>query len=197
MNSFWNERFSSEEYAYGEEPNLFFKQEIDKLSPGKLLMPGEGEGRNAVYAAAQGWDVTAFDPSSEGKKKALRLAEKHHVKFKYELESYESVNFPQEYFDCIGLVYTHMDPKKRAEWHKKLIGFLKPGGTLILEAFAKEQINRDTGGPRNVEVLFSEDELANDFESLAELNIREMDITFSEGPFHQGVASVIRVVAKK
>lgn len=70
----WNERYSTDEFAYGEEPNAYFKEQLDKLNAGAILFPAEGEGRNAVFAATRGWRVAAFDISTEGKKKALRLA---------------------------------------------------------------------------------------------------------------------------
>lgn len=76
MSQFWNERYSQAEYVYGETPNVFFAAQLDKLSAGTIILPCEGEGRNAVYAASQGWEVKAFDASEAGQKKALLLAEK-------------------------------------------------------------------------------------------------------------------------
>jgi hypothetical protein len=78
--STWNERYGADEYVYGKEPNGFLKEFIDNHPPGKILLPAEGEGRNAVYAASKGWEVTAFDFSEEGKKKALKLALKKPIK---------------------------------------------------------------------------------------------------------------------
>src|SRR5680860_1842183 len=83
MDDFWNERYGIEEYVYGTEPNQFYKELLKKLSPGKILFPAEGEGRNAVFAAQNGWDVTAFDSSTEGKKKAEKLAAAKGVSVKY------------------------------------------------------------------------------------------------------------------
>jgi cyclopropane fatty-acyl-phospholipid synthase-like methyltransferase len=193
MNEFWNERYSAVEYAYGEAPNQFVVQELSKLKPGEILFPAEGEGRNAVYAATHGWQVTAFDPSTEGKKKADQLAKKHKVEIDYKIDTYENVNFPVEKFDCIIFIYAHMPPLKRNIYHNKLMAFLKTGGTLILEGFSKKQIDRVTGGPRNVEMLFSEEELQNDFSDFSELDISEKEVLLNEGPFHRGIASVIRV----
>ena len=197
MSEFWNERYSAEEYAYGEVPNQFVVKELSKLKPGKILFPAEGEGRNAVYASTQGWDVTAFDPSTEGKKKAKLLAAKHNVDIDYQIMDYENVDFRGNYFDCIVLVFAHMPSSIRKRIHNKLCTFLKPEGTLILEGFSKEQINRSTGGPRNVDFLFSEKELKGDFSNFSELKINEVTATLNEGPFHNGVASLIRVVGKK
>ncbi len=87
---FWNERYAEDKYAYGIEPNDFVKQELQKLKPGKILFPAEGEGRNAVYAAQLGFDVYAFDPSEEGRRKALKLARENNVNINYQLAGYSN-----------------------------------------------------------------------------------------------------------
>lgn len=197
MSQFWDERFSSDEYVYGTEPNSYFKDELSKLTPGKLLLPGEGEGRNAVYAAKQGWQVTAFDTSSEGKKKAEKLAQTNNVAFDYLLESYDSVHLEKDSFDCIALIYTHMNPEQRHAYHQKLLTFLKPGGTLILEGFCKEQINNNTGGPKDVNMLFSKKELETDFATLSQIVIDKQVLRLNEGNFHHGEAAVIRLIGNK
>ena len=197
MKNFWDERFAVDEYVYGTEPNAFFKQELEKLKPGILLMPGEGEGRNAVFAATLGWTVTAFDPSVEGKKKAEKLAGSKKVSIKYLTYDYENIQLPMDYFDCIGLVYTHMPSSKRQEYHRKLISFLKPGGHVIMECFSKEQIHNNTGGPGDISMLYSEEELQADFESFSEISIVKEEISFDEGLFHKGNASVMRLIGTK
>ena len=197
MNTFWDERFATNEYVYGTEPNLFYKEQLEKLAPGKILFPAEGEGRNAVYAASCGWKVTAFDPSSEGKKKAEKLAAANNVKIKYQISNYEEILLPENSFDALVLIFAHMHPLKRTGYHRKLISFLKPGGSLILEGFSKKQINNNTGGPKNLDMLFSDEELIHDFNTLSSIEITEKDITLDEGPFHQGIASVIRITGIK
>ncbi len=197
MNNFWNERYKADDYAYGIEPNKFLKNQLKNITPGNILFPAEGEGRNAVYAATIGWQVTAFDPSIEGKRKAELLAMKKGVSIDYRIEDYEFVEFPVESFDCIALIFAHMNPVKREDYHKKLISFLKPGGTLILEGFSKNQINNKTGGPRDIDMLFSEKEMKIDFSSLSKLTITQTEEVLNEGTYHQGLASVIRVVGIK
>lgn len=197
MSDFWNERFGTAEYAYGEAPNRFLADEIVKLKPGKILFPAEGEGRNAVYAAILAWDVTAFDISSEGQKKAELLATKHKVTIDYQIKGYEDINFSAESFDCIVLIYAHMPSVMRKATHKKLVSLLKPGGTLILEGFSKQQINNKTGGPKNLDFLFSAEELKKDFSSFTHVNNKEVDTELDEGPFHQGKASVVQFIGIK
>ncbi|MEZ0130354.1 class I SAM-dependent methyltransferase, partial [Flavobacterium sp. LBUM151] len=103
----WNDRYSNEEFAYGEEPNNYFKEQIEKLKPGTILFPAEGEGRNAVYAAKLGWTVSAFDISEEGKNKALKLAETNNVSIDYKVGELETLNYHTEQFDAIALIYAH------------------------------------------------------------------------------------------
>jgi len=197
MSDFWNQRFSAVEYVYGTQPNQFYSQQLKKLKPGKILFPAEGEGRNAVYAATQGWQVSAFDTSSEGKRKAISLATAKKVSIDYILVGYEEISYSNDSFDAIVLIFAHMPPLKRRDYHKKLASFLKPGGVLILEAFSKNQINYHSGGPRDIDMLFSEDELREDFKTFTSLKIVETETILDEGAFHQGKAAVIRVVGKK
>lgn len=191
----WNKRYAQEEYVYGKEPSAFFRQELLKYKPGKILLPAEGEGRNAVYAAKLGWDVYAFDSSSEAIKKAERLASEVGVKISYKLSSFENAEYPNDFFDVIGLFYAHTF--SRSENHKILIDFLKPKGTVILEGFSKKQINNNSGGPPKVEMLFSNEELQGDFAELSELKIWEEKFHLNEGKHHQGISSVIRLIGQK
>ena len=195
MNNMWDERYAQEEYVYGKEPNEFFKQELLKYKPAKLLLPAEGEGRNAVYAAKLGWDVYAFDSSSEAIKKAEKLASENKVEIKYKLSSFEDADYPNDFFDLIGLFYVHLF--SRAENHKKLIHFLKPKGTVILEGFSKIQIHNNSGGPRKIGMLFSKEELQSDFIELSELKIWEEESHLNEGEHHLGKSAVTRFIGKK
>ncbi len=193
MSEFWNQRYGSDAYAYGTEPNLFLKNQIENLTPGKILFPAEGEGRNAVFAARLGWDVTAFDVSTEGKRKAELLAAANNVAIQYIIAGYDDVSFEPETFDCVVLVFAHMIPAKRKEYHRQLVSYLKPGGILILEGFSKNQINFTSGGPREIEMLFSSGELSDDFSNLDFDVIEEKIIDINEGLYHAGTAAVVRI----
>lgn len=194
---FWDDRYSSGNYLYGTRPNLFFKEQLDKLEPGKLLLPAEGEGRNAIYAAREGWSVDAFDISEKGRRKALELAKRNHVTVNYYLSSYDDYNIEEGFYDVIGLIYAHLHSSQRRSIHNKLIKGLKPGGHLILEAFTKEQIENDSGGPKDPEMLYNLDELLKDFEALKVLEADATDIDLQEGEHHEGTANVVRLVARK
>jgi len=193
----WDERYSSENFVYGTKPNQFFREELLKLKVGHLLLPAEGEGRNAVFAASQLWDVSAFDLSNEGRLKALHLAKENRVEIDYELASFENFTFEKESFDCIALIYAHVSEYKRKEYHQLIVKYLKPGGLLILEGFSKEQFGKKSGGPGQIGMLFSKEVLLDDFSELETIKLQGLDIELSEGEFHQGVASIIRYVGKK
>ena len=197
MNDFWNERYAAQDYAYGVEPNQYFKEQLEKLNHGKILFPAEGEGRNAVYAAKSGWQVFAFDPSTEGKRKAENLASANGVSIDYQIAGYENIQYMPNSFDCIVLIFAHTHPLKRTEVHQKMISFLKPGGTVILEGFSKNQISYNSGGPRDMNMLFSKEEMEFDFRHLSKLKINEVEVDLNEGQFHQGKAAVIRILGVK
>lgn len=194
---FWNERYKSNENVYGHQPNSFFKENIIKLQPGKLLLPAEGEGRNALYAASLGWQVDAFDYSEEARQKALTRAAAENLIIDYSLSDINEITLPFNEYDLIGLVYIHLPETVRKAFHQKCIDALKPGGTLILEAFDKEQINNHSCGPREISMLYSLELLQDDFSTLYITLALQQDIFLDEGAFHSGIAEVVRLVASK
>ena len=194
---FWDERYAAEDTVYGTEPNIFFKEQIDKLKPGKILMPGDGEGRNGVYAAVNGWLVDSVDFSAVARDKAVQFAHDSGTQISYlviDLAEYE----PHEnYYDTVGMIFLHLNEELRKTFFKKAVKSLKPGGRLIFEGYSKEQLGRDSGGPQKLEMLYDLDEIKNLFKELnAEMAVQEL-ISLSESKFHSGEASVIRFVGRK
>lgn len=202
MKEFWNERYRSPEYVYGKEPNEYLKKNLAALQPGKILFPAEGEGRNAVFAAGLGWQVTAFDISEEGKKKALNLAGEKKVQIDYRVLELQKNTFPPEEFDAIGLIYAHFSPKVKEEYFRYLISFLKVGGYIIFEGFSREHLEYQktdpgVGGPKDLETLFSREELKKAFKDFEFSEFLETEILLDEGRFHKGTGAVIRFMARK
>ena len=198
----WNNRYSNEEFAYGEEPNNYLKEQIEKLNPGTILFPAEGEGRNAIYAAKLGWKVAAFDISEEGKNKALKLAEANDVSIDYQVGELESLNYQTEQFDAIALIYAHFPAEIKSSLHKILETYLRKDGVIIFEAFSKKHleylaINDKVGGPKDIESLFSVGEIQADFFNYEIIELVEKEIELNEGLFHNGKGSVIRFVGRK
>jgi 2-polyprenyl-3-methyl-5-hydroxy-6-metoxy-1,4-benzoquinol methylase len=198
----WDDRYRDKEFAYGEQPNEFLKEQLERLSPAKILFPAEGEGRNAVFAAQLGWSVSAYDISTEGQKKALQLAQKNNVSIDYKIGELESLNYHDEQFDAIALIYAHFPAAIKSAIHRALDKYLRKGGTIIFEAFSKSHIdyitkNENVGGPRDIESLFSVEEIKSDFINYNIIELKETEIFLNEGMYHNGQASVIRFLGRK
>ncbi|WP_440067731.1 class I SAM-dependent methyltransferase [Tenacibaculum discolor] len=199
---FWNERYQDLNFAYGKEPNLFFKKELQKLKTGSILLPADGEGRNGVYASKLGWDVTATDLSIEGKSKALKLANEFDTNLKYVVGDIQDLEFPKESFDAIGLIYAHFTAWKISAIHQKLVTLLKSGGYIIFEAFSENHLkyqadNPKIGGPKDINMLFSIEQIQQDFTGFEIQVLEEKDVFLNEGNSHNGKGSVIRFIGKK
>lgn len=197
MKDFWEQRYREPIYAYGIHPNEFFKEIIGQIPPGKVLLPAEGEGRNAVYAATKGWDVTAFDFSGEARQKALELAKKNRVSITYDTLDVRDFSAPDATYDLIGLSFTHIPAALRPAFHRALVKSLRPAGRIVLEAFHKEQVQYTSGGPKDPTMLFSLEELRSEFAGLTFQTLEEKIVDLDEGPHHQGKAHVVRMVAVK
>ncbi len=196
MKQFWDERYAEPHFVYGEAPNVFFENSLKDLSPGRILLPCEGEGRQAVHAAAQGWEVLAFDQSSAGREKAMQLAQKRGVNFDYVLADASAFTTAPD-FDAVALIFAHLPVSLRADFHRNMAAALRPGGWLILEGFNLEQLQFQSGGPRDHAMLFTEEMLRGDFEALEIISLESKQLLLDEGPYHQGEAAVIRLLARK
>jgi len=198
----WNERYSNDEFAYGEQPNNYLKEQLEKLQPGSILFPAEGEGRNAVFAATLGWEVSAFDISAEGKRKALLLAETNGVAIDYHVGDLQALNYKAEQFDAIALIYAHFPADIKSKYHGMLDKYLRRDGHIIFEAFSKKHLdyiarNEKVGGPKDIDMLYSIDEIQSDFGNYEIIELAEKEIKLSEGLFHNGAGCVIRFVGRK
>lgn len=197
MKEQWNQRYSSEEYKYGKDPNQFLKAELSKTKPGRILFVGEGEGRNAVYAASVGWNVDAIDYSEEGKRKATKLADETGVKINYEVIDFSNFEPESNLYDAIGIIFIHIDETMRKQLFDKLIKALKIGGKIIFECFEKDQLRYESGGPKDPELLFSLEEVVPLFIDLEFEKLSKEKVFLSEGEGHFGEGMVIRFVGIK
>lgn len=194
---FWNSRYSNAEFAYGTEPNIFFKEQIGDLKPARALFLAEGEGRNAVYAAKLGWDVEAVDFSNEAKSKALSLAEKSNVKINYDVCDLDEYNFRENSYDLVVMIFVHLPFELRKKVFSNSILSLKDNGRIVIEAFNKEQINNTSGGPRSIDLLYSQNDILDLVSELKTELIESKVINLEEGEHHKGKADVIRYVGVK
>ncbi len=197
MNNFWDDRYSQSEYVYGTSPNEFFRTKIEKLKPGRLLLLGEGEGRNAVFAAKSGWHVDAFDSSSKARDKALKLAEDNNTTINYKVAGIQDMEIIPESYDAVGIIFVHLHGIIREKLHSLILSALKTNGSLILEMFSKKQAGKTSGGPKELELLYSFSEIEESFHELKFDQLEETEIILNEGSYHSGEASVIRLLGTK
>lgn len=197
MKSFWNERYGGRDFVYGELPNVFFAEMLSAIKSGTIILPCDGEGRNAVYAAKQGWKVEAFDISEAGKTKANHLALKYNVMIDFKIKDAATALYPNHSADVVALIYTHLPIEVRKKLHHNVVNWLKPSGKVILETFCPDQLKNSSGGPKDIDMLYTKEILAEDFK---ELNIEYLEyasIQLNEGEYHEGKADVIRMIATK
>ena len=199
---FWEDKYKNPDFAYGKEPNVFFKEQIQNLKSGSILLPADGEGRNGVFAAKLGWQVTAIDLSEEGKQKALQLASEQLVNIEYIVDDIEEAELPIKSFDAIALIYAHFSPWKISTIHQKLSRLVKDNGTIIFEAYSKNHLeyreaNPKVGGPNDIEMLFSIEQIREDFKGFDIKLLEEKEVFLNEGLFHNGKGSVIRFIGTK
>ncbi len=197
MNEFWDNRYSLEEFVYGTEPNEFFKTEINKLPPGKLLALAEGEGRNGVYAASLGWKVNAVDFSSVAKEKALKLAAEKSVQINFTVADLGDFYPEPETYDAVSMIFMHLNPDLSKIVHKRAADALKKGGRILMEVYAKEQLGKDSGGPQNYDMLCSPEEIKENFSGLKIERLSKEFVHLNESRFHTGEAAVLRFVGLK
>ena len=194
---YWNQRYAESEFAYGTSPNEYFKEKLDSLPPGKILLICEGEGRNAVYAATQNWEVEAFDMSVEGRKKALLLAKQHGVSFHYQIADASLIDYPENAFDAIAIIYAHFPSSLRSSIHNKIKQWLKPNGHVILEVFNPNQLQNTSGGPKDIDMLYTLEAVGDDFLGFNILQLSTDVIELNEGKYHMGKADVLRFFGRK
>lgn len=192
----WDARYDQEEYFYGREPNYYLSRLLPRFIPGRGLFLAEGEGRNAVYAAGLGHEVTAVDSSAVGRRKALELAAARNVNLDYRLADVITEPWDEEVWDFIVLCFAHLPPEEMSGVHRRVAASLASGGTVILNSFSKAQFGRPSGGPPRLEWLHDLDELMDQFPGL-NLVGEETEVELEEASGHRGPAMVIELMGIK
>ncbi|MDD2898704.1 MAG: class I SAM-dependent methyltransferase [Desulfuromonadaceae bacterium] len=193
----WNERYSESGYTYGTAPNDFLVSVVDAIPRGRLLSLAEGEGRNAVYLASLGHDVTAVDGSEVGLRKAETLAAERGVAITTVHADLGGYIIEAGQWDSIVACYCHLPPSIHTPLYRAAVQGLRPGGVFVLEAFCKEQLAYGTGGPPSLDLLMSLDELKQELEGLEFVCARQVERDVREGSGHTGLASVIQIMGVK
>lgn len=196
--NFWDQRFSEPGYKYGLEPNAYLCEQAARLAPAsQVLVPGDGEGRNGVWLAQQGHSVTSVDSSAIGLQKAQALASSRGVRLVTHCVDLADWAPEASSLDAVVLIYTHLPAAIRQHAHRRLAQGLRPGGWLLLEAFHPRQLAHTSGGPKDLDMLYTPEQLDADFAGLlTRVESWHGETLLTEGPGHQGIAHVTRWVGQ-
>ena len=199
MKALWDQRFSGAEYFYGTQPNAFLASQAHLLLAGQsVLSVADGEGRNGVWLAEQGLDVLAVDFSGKALEKSRRLAASRGVSLQTELVDVHTWDWGENRFDVIVAIFIQFaSSQERPALHRAIQQALKPGGLLLLQGYTPKQLEYRTGGPSNIDNLYSAEDLQRDFGAMEILQLREHDMEISEGPGHSGMSALVDLVARK
>ncbi|OUQ87602.1 SAM-dependent methyltransferase [Brevibacillus brevis] len=198
MANIWNERFHSEEYYYGEEPNVFIEQQAYRLEHGqKVIAFAEGEGRNAVFLAKRNLEVTAIDYAESGLQKTKKLAQKHSVDVLTKKMDLLEEEVPSEEYDAAIMVYGHFHKNAQTMILNKMKKAIKPKGIMMLEVFSEEQLKYGTGGPQDLDMLYDPKEILAWCKGHEVIHFFYGEQERVAGKAHTGLAHVIQLVLRK
>ncbi|CAM3740308.1 class I SAM-dependent methyltransferase [Mesobacillus zeae] len=198
MGNQWNERFGAVQYVYGEEPNVFIQTQQYRLQENKKIVAfAEGEGRNAVFLARQGHDVTAWDYALNGLKKTKALAKRFGVNVETEQKDLIHNQVPSEKFDAAIMVFGHFEKKDQKTVLDKMVSTVKPGGILMLEVYSEDQLRYGTGGPKDVDMLYNPVDLLDWAKGYKVLHFYYGEEEREEGNLHTGLCHVVQVILRK
>jgi SAM-dependent methyltransferase len=193
----WDQRFSETGFAYGKEPNDLLREQAARLPPGPVLELAAGEGRNGVWLAERGHDVTLVDGSGVGLAKAEEMARERGVKVRAVVSDLAEYVIEPAAWSGIVSIWAHLPPALRARVHAACVRGLRPGGVFVLEAYTPAQLAHATGGPRQVDLLMTLEGLRAELAGLDFLVGRELEREIHEGKYHQGPSAVVQVVARR
>jgi hypothetical protein len=194
----WNSRFQAEKYVYGKEPNVFLSEMQKKLQlTGNALAIAEGEGRNAVFLAEQGMNVTAWDYASSGLEKTKRLAGERGVKVQTKLVDLQEAAWEHNYWDELVCIFGHFPTELRETTLQGVKKAVKSGGYFITEVYSQHQIPYNSGGPRDLGLLYKPDEFLRTFNDWRIVHFFMGEAVRHEGELHNGLAHVIQFVGQK
>ena len=190
----WDQEYDTEDYVYGKQPNDFLMECYTTIPKGKVLLLAEGEGRNAVFLAKQGYSVTAVDISSVGLEKAEKLAAENNVNIDAICEDLETFDLGEKKWDGIVSISCHLPPELRRHLYTRIERALKPSGVFFLEGYRPEQLKFKTGGPPLAEMMTSKETLVKELPNLEFNHLKEVDREVNEGINHHGMGAVTQAI---
>ena len=194
---YWDQRFATKEFVYGEQANDFLRQHAAGLAAGQALCLAEGEGRNAVFLAELGHQVCAQDISPIGLGKAKALAQRKGVNITTLCCDLAALDLKPNSLDLIAAIWMHVEPELRATVFEQSVEALRPGGHLLIEAYRPQQLNFSSGGPARKELLIDAAQLQKELAALEPLILQEIERTISEGNAHQGRSAVVQFFGRR
>jgi SAM-dependent methyltransferase len=194
----WETRYAAPGYHFGKEPNAFLKSQAHLLKAGqKALSIADGEGRNSVFLAELGLDVRAMDFSPNALAKARALAQERGVTVRFEQADLETWMWPAGEFDVVVAIFIQFcPPPLRARVFESMKRALKPGGLILMQGYRPKQLKYKTGGPSQVEQLYTRELLEKAFADCTSIEIAEYDREVHEGAGHGGMSALIDLVAR-
>lgn len=195
----WENRYATSAYIFGKEPNAFLKAQAFRLpTSGRALAVADGEGRNGVWLAGQGLDVTSVDYASSALEKARRLADERGMQVAFQSADITAWEWPASAFDVAAAIFIQFaGPPARDVIFAGLKAAVKPGGLLLLEGYRPEQLAYGTGGPSQLENLYTREILEHAFGNWEVLELRSYDAVIEEGCGHSGMSALIDLVARR
>ena len=193
----WDERYSEDAYAFGTEPNDFLRASLDMLPDGTALCIGDGEGRNGVWLAEQGFAVTSVDASSVGMAKARALAHQRGVAISTVHADLAEFDIGHSRWDVVISIFCHLPPPLRRRVHRDIVAGLRPGGVFVLEAYTPAQIAFGTGGPETADMTMQLASLRQELAGLTLLHGEELERDVHEGRYHNGHSAVVQLLVIK
>ena len=192
----WDDRYSDKEFIYGTEPNAFLAEHASQLR-GPVLSIAEGEGRNAVFLASLGLHVIGVDGSHVGLRKAQELASLKGVTIQTEVADLANYHPTANSYGSVISISAHLPGKLRNRLYPLIEQSLLPNGLFLLEAYSENQILRNTGGPKDIDMLMSVSKIEHEFPNLEPLLLLETDREVFEGKHHTGLASVVQFIGRR
>ena len=191
----WDERFREEKPVYGTRPNLYLERHAPRLKSGsKVLVPGDGYGRNGHWLARQGFAVHTVDLSPVGVERSRKAAEAAGLAMTIEQADLAEWKWPVSEFDGVAAIFLHLPRELSKKINPAMLRALRPGGILIFEAFTPEQIKFQTGGPKDPDLLYTANLLRHDFAGAEVLDLEEIELHMDEGVKHSGMSAVVHGV---
>lgn len=195
----WNQRFSATDFVFGQEPNAWLRQQVGALpAGGRVLSVADGEGRNSIWLAQQGFQVEAFDIAEVGVTKARAWAEREGVAVRYAVAGCDDYAWPEGALDGVVAIFVQFaDPVTRERLFANMVRSLRPGGVLVLQGYTPRQLTFRTGGPPELSHLYTEDLLRTAFAGLTIQTLQMYETEVHEGQGHHGMSALVGLVASK